>query len=176
MCACEGVSACECGCMLGGERGGGVGGSGPGRICKNIPDPMPDPVPDPSRTRLLFENEAFVDFQRGNEQKRRRSAAFSRVYYWKNDQPLNFIETGTAAVCAEIRFYLHKEFRRGRDLILIYKKKRGRDGILSTQRSFLRPGADFLYAKNLFKRRVEERSLDIVKIFRAARAKLLRTM
>ena len=75
MCACEGVSACECGCMLGGERGGGVGGSGPGRICKNIPDPMPDPMPDPvpdPRQRLgggflLFENEAFVDFQIGNE-------------------------------------------------------------------------------------------------------------
>ena len=98
MCACEGVSACECGCMLGGERGGGVGGSGPGRICKNIPDPMPDPVPDPvpdpSRTRLLFENEAFVDFQIGNE-------AVGQI-----QRKLLILKKGTSVYMAGIHFSL----------------------------------------------------------------------
>ena len=119
---------------------GGEGLAGPGRAgflkMLQIPCQIVFQIPFQILVRidLLFENEAFVDFQRGNEQKRRRSAAFSRVYYWKNDQPLNFIETGTAAVWAEIRFYLHKKFRRGP----------GSDFDLQEE---ARPGWNFIYTK-----------------------------
>ena len=66
-------------------------------------------------------------------------------------------ENETAAVRAEMWFYLHKEFRGAGIWFDLHKEvPRGRDGILSTQRISARPGADFIYPKN-FLRRIKQK-------------------